>query len=42
VGTEAMKGTVFHAESNYTDTLAILHDQVKGKIFNEKIGVVSQ
>jgi hypothetical protein len=42
VGTETVKGTIFHVEGNHTNTLTILHDQVKCEIFNEKVGVVSQ
>lgn len=39
---EAVERTVFHVERNDTNTLAILHDQVQGKVFNEEIRVVSQ
>ena len=42
VRTEAVKGAVFHVESNHADTLAILHDEIECKIFDEKVGVVTQ
>ena len=42
VGAEAVEGAVLHADRNDTDTLAILHDEVERKIFNEEVGVVAQ
>ena len=39
---ETVKRTVFHVERNDTNTLAILHDQVEGKVFDEEICVVSE
>lgn len=40
--TEAVKGTIFHVECNYADTLTVLHDEIQCKIFDEKVGVVTQ
>lgn len=42
VRTEAMKGTIFHVKCNDTDALAILHDKIKRKVFDEKVGIVTQ
>jgi hypothetical protein len=42
VRTEAVEGTIFHVEGNYTDTLAILHYKVERKEFDEKVRVVTQ
>jgi hypothetical protein len=42
VRTEAVEGTIFHVEGNYTDTLAILHDKVERKEFDEKVRIVTQ
>lgn len=42
VGPEAVEGTVFHVECNDTDTFAVLHDQVEGKVFDEEVGVMSE
>lgn len=42
VAAEAMKGSILHVESNDANTLAVLHDQVKSEIFNEKVGVVAK
>jgi hypothetical protein len=42
VRTEAVKGTIFHIECNNTYTLAILHDEIKCKKFDKKVGVVAQ
>jgi hypothetical protein len=42
VSPETVERTVFHVERNDTNTLAILHDQVQGKIFDEEIRVVSE
>ena len=42
VSPEAMEGAVFHVECNDTNTLAVLHDQVEGKIFDEEVGVVAE
>lgn len=39
---ESVESTVFHVESNDTDTFSIFHDQVNGKVFDEEVGVVSQ
>ena len=42
VGSEAMKGAVLHVERNHIDTLAVLHDQVKTKVFNEEVGIMAE
>jgi len=35
VAAETMKSAILHVESDYANTLTILHDQVEGKILNE-------
>lgn len=42
VSTESVEGTVLHVQSNNTDALAILHDEIKGKVLDEEVGVVAQ
>jgi hypothetical protein len=42
VGAEAVQGTVLHVECNDTDTLTILHDQVKSEVLDEEVGVVTE
>lgn len=42
VGPKAVEGTVFHVECNDTDTLAVLHDQVEGKVFDEEVSVMAE
>ena len=42
VGPEAVEGTIFHVECNDTNTLAILHDQVESKVFDEEVGVMAE
>jgi len=42
VRTEAVEGSIFHIESNHTDTLAILHYKVERKEFDEKVRIVAQ
>lgn len=42
VGTETVEGTILHVQSNDTDTLAILHDQVKGEVLDEEVRVVTE
>jgi len=42
VAAEAMKSTILHVESDYTNTLTILHDQVESEILNEIGCVVSK
>jgi len=39
---EAVERAILHVERDDPDTLAVLHDQVEGKVFNEEIRVVSQ
>ena len=39
---EAVKGTVLHVERDNTDALAILHNQVQGKVLDEEVGVVTE
>ena len=42
VRAEPMKGAVFRAERDDTDTLAVLHDQVQGEVLDEEVGVVTE
>jgi hypothetical protein len=42
VRAETMECAVFHVQSNDTHALAILHDQVEGKVLDEEVGVVTQ
>ena len=42
VSTETMQRTVFHVQSDDTDTLAILHDEIKSKVLDEEVGIVAQ
>jgi hypothetical protein len=42
VGTETVKGSVLHVEGNDTDTLAVLHNQVQGEVFDKVLRVMSQ
>lgn len=42
VRSESMERSVFHVERDHTDTLAILHEQVERKVFDEEVGVVSE
>jgi hypothetical protein len=42
VRSEPMQCSVFHVQSDDTDTLAILHEQVERKVFDEEVGVVSK
>ena len=42
MSSEAVEGTIFHIECNDTDTLAVLHDQVEGKVFDEEVGVMAE
>jgi ribosomal protein S6E (S10) len=37
-----MERSVFHVERDHTDTLAVLHEQIERKVFDEKVGVVSE
>ena len=37
-----MECAVFHVQSNDTHALAVLHDQVEGKVLDEEVGVVTQ
>jgi hypothetical protein len=42
VCSESVKFSVFHVEGNDAQTFAILHDDVQSKIFDEKVGVVTE
>lgn len=42
VRTESVQSTIFHVEGNYADTLAILHYEIERKVFDEKVGIVTQ
>ena len=39
---EPVQCTVFHVEGDNTDTLAILHNQVKSEKLDEEVGVVTE
>lgn len=39
---ESVQCSVLHVERDDTDTFAILHEKVEGKVFNEEVGVVSE
>ena len=39
---EAVKGTVLHVERDDTHALAVLHNQVEGKVLDEEVGVVTK
>jgi len=39
---ESVKSAVLHVEGNDTNALTVLHDQIKGKVFNEEVGVVAE
>lgn len=40
--TESVQRAILHVHRNHTDALAILHEQVEGKVLDEKVGVVTQ
>ena len=42
VSTEAVQSTVLHVQCDDTDTLAVLHDEVEGEVFDKEVGVVSE
>lgn len=42
MGAEAVNRAVLHVEGGDTDTLAILHDQVKSEVLDEEVGVVAK
>lgn len=42
VSSEAVEGAIFHVECNDTNTLAVLHDQVKSKVLDEEVGVMAE
>jgi hypothetical protein len=35
-------GAVLHVEGGDTDALAVLHDEVEGKVLDEEVGVVAE
>ena len=37
-----MEGSVLHVQGDDANTFAILHDEVKSKIFNEEVSIVSE
>lgn len=39
---EAMQSSILHIESHHADALPILHDQIKCKVFDEEIGVMTK
>lgn len=42
VASEPVESTVFHVNSKYTDTLAVLHEKVESKVLDEEVGVMSE
>jgi hypothetical protein len=42
MGAEAMEGTILHVQSDDTNALAVLHDEVERKVLNEEVGVVAK
>lgn len=42
LGSEAVDGSILHAESNDTLALAILHQEIKGKVLHKVTGVITQ
>ena len=40
--TETVERAVFHVQSHDTDALAALHDEVKGEVLDEEVGVVAE
>ena len=40
--TETVERAVFHVQSHDTDALAALHDEVKGEVLDEEVGVVTE
>lgn len=42
VSTETVEGSVLHVQGDDANTFAILHDEVKSKIFNEEVSIVSE
>jgi len=37
-----VESSILHVESDNTNALAVLHDQVEGEVFNEEVGVVAE
>lgn len=37
---ETVQGPVLHVERDNTNTFAILHDQIEGKVLDEEVGVM--
>jgi len=42
MGTETVKSSILHVEGNDTNTLSVLHDEIKSEVFDEEVGVVPQ
>lgn len=42
VTAETVEGTILHVESDNTNTLAVLHDQVESEVFDEEVCVVTK
>ena len=40
--TETVERAVFHVQSHDTDAFAALHDEVKGEVLDEEVGVVAE
>ena len=42
VRTESVQGAVLHVQRHDTDTLAVLHNEIKREVFDEEVGVVAE
>lgn len=42
VGAEAVESTILHVQGENTTALAVLHDQIQGKVLDEEVGVVAK
>lgn len=42
LGSEAVNGSVLHAESNHSFALSIFHQQVQGEVFDKVTGVITK
>lgn len=42
VRSESVQGTVLEVQGDDTDALSVLHQEVQGKVLDEKVGVVSE
>lgn len=42
LGSEAVNGSILHAESDHSFALSIFHQQVQGKVLNKVAGVITK